>query len=138
MKHTLLFFAFLLVSCTGQVSPEDLKNLNGYWEIQTATMPDGSKRDYKINETVDYIEINEKTGIRKKVMPQFEGKYIDIGNPKEDFTIVVKDGKTTLQYRTTFSQWEEELLDVSAENLETRNAAGITFKYKRYKPLDLK
>lgn len=138
MKYSMLCLVFLLVSCGREISQDDLKNLNGYWEIETATMPDGSHREYKINQTIDYFEIEEKAGFRKKVMPQFDGTYIDAGNPKEDFTVVAKDGKTALQYRTTFSQWEEELLEVSPENLETKNSAGITFRYKRYKPLDLK
>lgn len=137
MKYCAFLLLFVALGCGREITVEDLKNLNGYWEIESATLPDGSLRDYKINETIDYIEIKGKTGFRKKVMPQFDGKYIDAGNPKEDFVVVFKEDKATLQYRTQYSQWEEELLEVTPGNLVVKNHTGIEFKYKRYKPLNL-
>jgi len=76
-KTVLLFIAFISVTaCKEKVKPEDISKINGYWEIETVTTPDGNEREYKISETIDYFEIKNDSGFRKKVMPQFDGKYL--------------------------------------------------------------
>ncbi|MBC8884389.1 hypothetical protein H9X57_16510 [Flavobacterium piscinae] len=61
-----LLFSVALISCQEKVSPESISKINGYWEIQKVQLPDGQEKEYNINETVDYIEWNGKTGYRKK------------------------------------------------------------------------
>ena len=36
---------------------DDLKNLNGYWEIEKVTFPNGETKDYSVSTTIDYIEL---------------------------------------------------------------------------------
>ena len=56
MKKIVLFLVFsLLVSCKQSITEADLQNLNGYWEIEKVMLPDGEKKEYKINETVDFF-----------------------------------------------------------------------------------
>lgn len=136
MKYGYFLLLILLVSC-GRVSKDDLAKVNGYWEIESAVMADGTKRDYTINETIDYIEIKGDKGFRKKLMPQFDGKYIDAGNPQEDFSVESKDDKILFHYKTDYAKWSEEILEIGTDELTVKNDAGLTFKYKRYKPLDL-
>ena len=51
MKKIVLFLVFgALVSCKQSIAEADLQNLNGYWEIEKVMLPDGEKKEYKINE----------------------------------------------------------------------------------------
>ncbi|MBC8645207.1 hypothetical protein H9W95_17800 [Flavobacterium lindanitolerans] len=63
----LLFAAVVTIACNQNVSKEDAKKLNGYWEIEKVILADGSEKDYKINTTYDFFEIgNNYKGFRKK------------------------------------------------------------------------
>ena len=54
MKKIILFLVFgLFLSCKQSISESDLQNLNGYWEIEKVELPDGDKKEYKVNETID-------------------------------------------------------------------------------------
>ena len=71
MKRLLFFgFLFILTACQNKVTHEDLPFLNGYWEIEKVNMPDGQTKEYTINTTVDYIEMKDLSGFRKKVYPK--------------------------------------------------------------------
>ena len=57
MKRIIPIFTFLLlVSCQSEIKKEDLSKLNGYWGIKEVELPNGEKKDYKINETIDYYK----------------------------------------------------------------------------------
>ena len=77
---------FLWVGCTRTVSKEDLKRLNGYWEIEKVSLPDGTVKEYKVNPTIDYVQIDGLKGFRKKVHPKLDGTY-DASNDAELFVI---------------------------------------------------
>lgn len=55
-----------LVGCRNKVNKLDLPHLNGYWEIKEVTFPDGSKKEYTVNTSIDYIEVKEHEGFRKR------------------------------------------------------------------------
>ena len=58
-----LFIVFvLLLSCKQTISKTDLNNLNGYWEIEKVELPDGDKKEYKVNETIDFFKIKDEKG----------------------------------------------------------------------------
>ena len=77
MKKIILFLVFgLFLSCKQSISESDLQNLNGYWEIEKVELPDGDKKEYKVNETIDFFKIEANKGFRKKVMPQLDGTYL--------------------------------------------------------------
>ena len=104
MRKTVLgFVVFLVFSCTPKVAKEDITKLNGYWEIQQVKMATGETKDYKVNETIDYFELqqaqidNKWVGFRQKVMPQFDGKFLTNGIKE---IIKIKEDKNTF-----FVEW---------------------------------
>ena len=131
MKKIILFiFAVAAVSCSNQISDEDLTKLNGYWEIETAVMPDGSKKEYAVNPTIDFFELKGKEGFRKKVMPQFDGTY-RVNDLSEKIAIVQDSGKTYISYVTDYAKWKEEIVTLDDDELVLRNNHDIEYRYKK-------
>ena len=131
------FTSLVMFSCNSKVSEDDIANINGYWEIESVIMPDGSEKDYTVNPTIDYFEIKGKTGLRKKVMPQFDGTY-KVNDGSENITITQKDDKTYIDYVTTYAKWQEELITLSDDELVVKNQHGIEYHYKKPEPFTVK
>lgn len=131
MKKIVLLFIFgMFVSCQQSISDADLQYLNGYWEIEKVALPDGDKKEYKINETLDYFKIDKNKGFRKKVMPQLDGTYLT-NDIQEEISIIVKDGNATIQYKTPYASWNEEIIQLSNEKLVIKNQQDLEYHYKR-------
>ena len=131
MKKIILFFVFgLFLSCKQSISESDLQNLNGYWEIEKVELPDGDKKEYKVNETIDFFKITDKKGFRSKVMPQIDGTYLT-NDLKEDVVVVLNDGDATIQYKTNYANWNEEIIELSKDKLVVKNQQDLEYHYKR-------
>jgi len=131
MKRILLLIVLLSVlSCKQDISEADISNLNGYWEIEKVELPDGDKKEYKVNETIDFFKIEANKGFRKKVMPQLDGTYLT-NDIQEDVVVVVKDGDASLQYKTTYATWKEEIIELTKDRLVVKNQQEIEYYYKR-------
>lgn len=132
MKTKIVFaLVFLfLVSCQKEVKETDIQNLSGYWEIEHVILPDGETKEYKANETFDFFEVNDKKGIRKKGIQQYDGTFLT-NDVSEDFTIELKDGSCFINYKTDFSQWKEEIISISKEKLIVKNNNDLEYHYKR-------
>lgn len=137
-KIVLLVFASLLfMACKKEVKPGDISKINGYWEIEKVNLPDGNEKNYKINETIDYFEVKNDSGFRKKVTPQFDGKYL-VNDESEKVKVIYEDEKVFLRYATSYSEWKEEVMEVSDEKLVLKNEAKIEYEYKRPIPFSIK
>ena len=131
MKKIILFFVFgFILSCKQSISESDLQHLNGYWEIEKVELPDGDKKEYKVNETIDFFKITDKKGFRSKVMPQIDGTYLT-NDLKEDVVVVLKDGDATIQYKTNYANWNEEIIELSKDKLVVKNQQDLEYHYKR-------
>ncbi len=138
MKNfSLLLITLLLISCHSNVKKEDLAKLNGYWEIKTVVQANGDKKDYKINETIDYFEAKNNSGFRQKVMPQFDGKYKTNGI-QEIIKIIAKDNDFYIEYRTPYGKWQEQILELKDSTLVLQNKDKLQYQYKRFTPFSLK
>ncbi|RZJ52740.1 MAG: hypothetical protein EOO45_31675, partial [Flavobacterium sp.] len=124
-------------SCNSSISDSDLQKLNGYWEIETAVLPDGTEKEYTINSTVDYFELQGKKGFRKKVMPQLDGTYL-MNNVMENISIAEEDGKTYINYTTLYAKWKEQILKLDSDELVIKNAHGLEYRYKKPQPFSVK
>lgn len=125
------------MACQEKVKPEDISKINGYWEIAKVNLPDGSEKNFKINETIDFFEVKNDSGFRKKVTPQFDGKYL-VNNESEKVKVMYEEDKIFLQYATSYSKWKEEVVTISDEKLVLKNAAEIEYEYKRPIPFSIK
>lgn len=129
-----IFLSGVLWSCGGNATFEDLRHLSGYWEIESVTFPNGETKKYPVNTTVDYYSWNGEHGFLKKVQPEFTGRFLANDdavklaiNPRKDMLILIFTGKN--------DTWEEELLLLNSENMETRHQNGLTYRYKKFAPL---
>jgi len=138
-----LLFIFLLISCHSNLKKEDLKKLNGYWEIKQVKFSTGKTKDYKINETIDYFELrqvqfdNKVLGFRQKVMPQFDGKF-QTNDIKENIKVVENDNSFFLEYNTKYGKWKEEIISIEDSILVLKNKENLEYTYKKFKPFALK
>ena len=136
-KGVLVLFILLAVSCQKKFAANEYGKLNGYWEIEKVVFPDGSEKKYVVNETVDYFEINDNHGFRKKMMPQLNGKYMGNGLA-EKITVTFKDDKAFFDYTTDYAKWQEQVVAISRDNLVLKNKQGIEYHYKKPIPFTLK
>ena len=127
----------LLVGCNSKVAKEDLQQLNGYWEIEKVSFPNGETKDFMSSTTIDYIELDGMKGFRKKVQPKFNGTF-ETSNDAELFTIVLNGEVFVLNYSGSVNSWKEEMISISKDNFSVTNQDTLTYNYKRYEPLNLK
>ena len=128
-----LFF-LMLAGCSK--NPESfITHLNGYWEIDEVTLPDGSKRDYNFNETIDYIKVTDSlTGFRKKLKPNFQGTYTT-SSDAETLKLVIENDSLNVYYKTPYSDWKETIIEASENRMVVKNHDNLLYVYKRYEPL---
>lgn len=122
---------FSMVSCSK--NPETyIKHLDGYWEIEEVTMADGSKKEYKINEIVDYIGINDSLkGFRKKLKPGLNDTYFSTGDA-EALELKIEDNQLNIYYSTPYANWKETVLEATENQLRIINESDNIYLYKRY------
>lgn len=124
----------IFLGCSSGVSKEDLNQLNGYWEIEQVVFPGGGEKEYTVNASVDYIQLEGMKGLRKKVRPNFEGTYT-ITEDAEEFIITEKKGTFMLTYTTELSEWTEELVALDADTFSVVNEDGKQYDYKRFEQI---
>lgn len=132
MKKIVILFVLALMglSCKQTITEADLHHLNGYWEIEKVELPDGEKKEYKVNETIDFFKIVQKKGFRSKVMPQVDGGYLT-NDIKESVQVTVIDGEAILHYSTAYAKWDEEIIALSKDHFVVKNKQDLEYHYKR-------
>ncbi len=131
-----LALSFLVLGCARNNPQEQLQYLNGYWEIKQVETVGGKEREYSFSEQVDYIEIQDSTGFRTKVLPRIDGTFA-VTDSQESVTARIKNDSLYLHYRTDYDTWQEVVLKANAEELQVRNARGITYTYKKFEPINI-
>lgn len=139
MRKLVFIFGFLvlLTSCRKEINQNNINKINGYWEIEKVFLANGEKKDYTINQTIDYFEIKNKKGFRQKVMPQVDGTYLT-NNLKENISITNESGRFYINYSTNFGKWKEEILEVKDSILILLNKDNLEYHYKKQIPFSLK
>lgn len=138
MKKLLPFLVLSLVfsSCNTASPEEKIENLNGYWEIESAELPDGSSKEFPFSPMVDYIVVENNEGFRKKMQPQFDGSFIT-SEDLELLSIKVENDSINLYYETPFTSWKETLISSDEEKITLKNQHGLIYTYKRFTPYSL-
>ncbi len=139
MKNTfgILFLSLLFISCQQKIKPEDISKINGYWEIEKVVFDQSDDKEYGINESYDFFQINKSnTGFRKKVMPQLDGSFL-VNDTYENIKIRFKDDKTFIYYSTPYAKWSEELIAVTDKELVLINAEKKEYHYKKAGPINI-
>ncbi len=137
MKKIIIpFLLVVLYGCAENNPQEQLKDLNGYWEIKQVENPNGKKTDFKFSEQVDYIEIEDSLGFRTKVLPRIDGTFVTTDS-KETITILIKNDSLYLQYKTPFDSWTETVLKADGEELQLKNERGLIYTYHKFEKIDI-
>ena len=126
----------LLSACHQKVTSNDIANLNGYWEIEKVVFSNGSKKEYTYNESYDYFQIKDKSGFRKKVMPQLDGRFL-VNDQLEKITISFNNEEAYINYSTPFAKWKEKIKAISREKLIIINSSKAEYHYKKATPINI-
>jgi len=140
LKHIYLFTiatSLLVISACSSPSSVDVQQLNGYWSISSVELEDGTRKDFKISTTVDFIEVTDTSGVRKKVNPKLDGSFITSDN-FETFLVKKIQDSIQLQYRTEFDQWNETVLSTTDSTFSVLNKDQKIYHYKRFTPFNFK
>lgn len=135
MKFLKLTLLLLLFSCGNKNPEEMIPYLDGYWQIESVSMPDGFEKKFNINTTIDYIEVEGEKGFRKKVMPQIDGSF-KTNKAAEEFQIKIENDSLQLNYKTQFDTWTETVLNASEEFLIVKNRDGKIYNYKPFEKFE--
>ena len=135
MKKIILFiFISLNFSCF-EKQVIDISLLNGYWEIQSVKQDNKLLKTYPFSGIIDYFEIENEKGLRKKVMPKIDGKF-EASLHKIDFNISQKNGKTTLEYIDKNNTFIETIVKLDSSELIITNKENYIYHYKAYEKLN--
>ncbi|OWP83042.1 hypothetical protein BWK59_12635 [Flavobacterium davisii] len=110
------FLVFLLISCSKKIELEELKKLNGYWQIEKVKVKEGENKEYTINENYDYIELNKKHGFHKKVHWQPTGKFL-INDLQETIKVIKKEDEIYLEFSSKFGKHTDKLLKITDKEM---------------------
>jgi hypothetical protein len=127
----------LSVSCKDRVTEEAICKINGYWEIKEVIIPGQETKQYKINENIDYFQLKNLTGFRKKVAPQLDGTFL-VNNASEQIKIIDSNAVFYIQYQTKYNNWKEEIIEVTDSVLVLKNKQNLEYHYKRFIPFSIK
>jgi hypothetical protein len=136
MKQFLILSLLLCFSCCSKIKKDEISHLNGYWEIKEVIFKDGTKKEYSVNTTIDFIKLDSLIGYRKKVDPKFNGTY-ETSNDAEPLTIRISNDSIFMSYNKDSNTWEELILSLSNKNFSVINDQGITYKYERFEPINI-
>jgi hypothetical protein len=140
MRHIKIIiglFFLIFSACQSDVKSEDLVALSGFWEITKVEMPDADAKEFKINESIDFIHFEDKKGFRVKVIPQFDGGLLS-NKTKEYFDIIEKESVFYFLYKTDYASWEEEIIIINKEELVVKNSNDLVYFYKKRTDLNKK
>lgn len=129
----LLLFTF---SCKQENPEEIISHISGYWEIEEVTSAEGQRKEFTINMLVDYIEIKDKEGFRKKVAPQLDGTF-NITDDAEKIKVKTENNQVQLKYSTPFDEWTETVVKADENQLILKNETGTVYTYKRFEQINL-
>ena len=129
--YILLIFSFL--GCKQSIKPTDLAYLNGYWEIKKVTLPDETIKEYSVNQSIDFIELDKNNkGFRKKLVPQLDGKFLT-SDVAETLEIITKKDDFYIKYTTKFTTWEEKIIKLTKDEFVVTNEHSFEYLYQRMK-----
>ena len=137
MKQFLIII-FISFSWSCKKSPERfIEHLDGYWEIEEVTLPDGTKREYSYNNTIDFLTVSDSlTGFRKKLTPKLDGTF-STSEDKETMEVILENDSLNIYYKTPYSAWKETVLEATRDQLILENQKGMRYTYKKYEPLKI-
>lgn len=126
---SLIVLSYIIYSCN---PVNDINYLNGYWEINSVTYKGKELKDYPFSNTIDYFEIYDNQGFRKKVKPRIDGNF-DITMHQINFELILKEKNKIIKYGKGIN-FKEKILILDSLNLHLENEEGYIYRYKKFIP----
>lgn len=127
MKKIGILLVLSFLACKHESKKIVLSKLNGYWQIEKVQFPSGEEKVFLSNPSVDFIQLTDSLqGYRVKLVPLLDGKFAT-NEIKEYFTIQ----NNKLHYKTDYSEWKEELVEVDDSVFTVKNQDEKYYFYKR-------
>lgn len=139
MRYVLILsLAFGLSSCNSKPQPAiNLNALSGYWQISMVKDLNNNTKNYGLAQAIDYFELHQDKGFRKKVYPKFDGSY-QTNKDALPFTVLkTTNGDLFLNFNNNNSFWREQIMALDSTNLALKDAANFTYYYQRFTPMKL-
>tara|TARA_Y100000385_G_C12544590_1_gene405240 strand:- start:55 stop:468 length:414 start_codon:yes stop_codon:yes gene_type:complete len=133
-KNIFFIFISLSISCF-QKQEIDTSLLNGYWEIQSVKKDNKLLKTYPFSGIIDYFEVENGKGLRKKVMPKIDGKF-ETSLHKINFNIFQKNGEATIEYFDKNNIYSETIVKLDSTELFITNKENYIYHYKVYEKLN--
>ena len=89
-RYFFLSSLILCISCNNKIKSSELDLLNGYWSIEYITHKNETFYPKGVTKLLDFYEVNDREGIRKKTQPQLNNKFLvtkDLNKFKESMWI---------------------------------------------------
>lgn len=134
-KFIIAVLGLFLLACEHRNVEAQQNYLSGYWEIKSVQLPDGSEKEFGYNSSIDFIELIDTLGIRKKLVPSLNGSFISAA-PSEQFIAKIEKDSLRLYYKTAFDSWKETVVFVDDSLMIIKNQQQKTYTYKRYVALN--
>lgn len=136
MKRFVLVLFWSLMACESNPM-ENIKHLQGYWEIVKVEKNGQTIKSFNINPDIDYFIISDfSKGIRKKLKPRFDGNF-ETSKDALNFKIEVLDNNVYLIYSNALLTLKEQVEKVTKNELILTNSEGFKYTYKPYEPLQI-
>lgn len=129
------FIACIFKSCIKLID-NDLKLINGYWEIVSVSFKDEKFYFKNKSNLIDFYSLTSiKYGYKKKIELTIAGKYMGSKDISE-FNFITENGSLFLHFKTPFNTWKERIISLTKDQLilEQNNK---TYKYKKFYPLKI-
>ena len=133
-KIILILYISLHFSCS-EKNKTDISLLNGYWEIQSVKQDDKLLKTYPFSGIIDYFVVENGKGLRKKVMPKFDGKF-ETSLHKINFNVTVLNGETIIEYFDKNNTFRETIVQLDSTELFLTNKENYIYHYKVYEKLN--
>lgn len=136
IKPVVILFLVIISACARQKPEQQFDHLEGYWEITRVEINPDSVREYRFNETVDFIDLEGAKGTKTKVRPQLDGTY-EVTGVTEKIEAVVEEEELFIEYTTPYDTWRERVIHAEENDLKLQNDQGVIYHYQRFTPLNI-
>lgn len=136
MRITLLsLLIFILASCQqNELGNKSL--ISGYWEIKEAQNPKGAIKQYDFVETVDFYQLTDNKGIRKKAKPTIKGTF-KVSEDQEVFRVEETKDTLFLHFETAYDSRTEAVFELTEQQMKVKSKSGLIFTYHRFEKINL-
>ena len=129
-RSIILFLLILCLGCKNKITPSELDLINGYWNINHITHKNETFYPKGAAKLLDFYVVNDREGVRKKVQPQLDNKFL-VTEDLNNFKIIFKAEKYYLSFRTVWDQWQEKIVELSENKLVLEHQEK-RYHYKRF------